>query len=251
MEEMKLIGMHGIKKEIAKILACEKVYQKTNARIPHFIIMLDAGNGQTYVTEAITDVLVDHALRDFHGIDEYLEYKTDGTLANIKWIFSDIDDNAIYDNEYKGVVAMDISKMAGVQNEYQMKYFEEKLVKVAETATIILYCATTLGRRGETLIRRVSNSMKDVRMIEPEAYTAYDLAEMILQNILERGILVADEEKMVKLLEEFVQQSGIKTAKNAVAIAERLVFYADYSKAVPVLSLGETGNFKKNFCMEA
>lgn len=251
MENIRFIGMNEIKKEMLNLIKYEDVYKKSNAKIPHFAIMLDSGNGQTYITEVVTDVLVNHELREFHGIDEYLEYKTDGTLSNLKLMFSDIDDNAIYDNAYKGVVAIDVSKIAGVQNEYQMKYLEEQLKKVSETATIVLYYATTLGKRGETLIRRLCDVIGNVRIIKHEEYTAHELAEMVVQNILERGIVVSDEDKVVKVLSEVVAQSEIKSAKAAVMMAEKLVFYADYSKPIPVLNFGEEKDFKNNFCKEA
>lgn len=250
MEKISLIGMYDVKRELEELIKYKDVYQKANVNIPHFIIMLDSGNGQTCITEAITDILANYALREFHGIDEYLEYKPDGTLTNIKWMFADMDDNAIYDNGYKGVVAIDITKMARVQNEYQMKYFEEQLAKVAETATIILFCATTLGKKGETLVRRLSNVLEKVRIIECEKYTSRDLAEIIVQNVVARGIVVTDEEKVLKVLEEIMLRNEVKVVKDAIAMVEKLVFYADYSNTIPVLDFRKTKSFKKIICEE-
>ena len=45
----------------------------------------------------IFKILAEYKLREFHGLDEYLEYKPDGSKASIDWMFSDIEDNAIYD----------------------------------------------------------------------------------------------------------------------------------------------------------
>lgn len=95
-------------------------------------------------------MLVSNKLRDFNGLDEYVEYKPEGALSYIKWMFSDIEDNAIYGNEYKGVVSIDVSRLVNYQNEYQVEYFLTHLKRVAKHATLILFCDTTLGKRGAT-----------------------------------------------------------------------------------------------------
>lgn len=246
MEEMNLIGMEQVKQELSELVRLENVYRKGKARLPNFLIMLDPGDGQTYTTEAITDVLAEHRLREFHGLDEYLEYRTDGTLLNLKWIFSNIEDNAIYDNEYKGVISMDVSKMANVQNEYQMKYLEEQLARVSRAATVILYCAADLGKKGESLVRRLCAAVENVKVIEHVGYSSRELAEMTVRNIQKRGIEVCDKDRTVKVLSGIVEHREVKTAKEAIALAEELVFYADYSKPVPVLELGKTRDFVRS-----
>lgn len=189
-------------------------------------------------------------LRKFHSLDEYLEYKTDGTLPNVKWIFSDIDNNAIYDNDYKGVISIDIAGMVSVQNEYQMKYFEEHLAEVAEIATIVIYCPTLLGKKGEILIIHLCKVIGNANLIDYVEYTSGDFSEMIVQNIVERGIKVLDRDKMIKVLSDIVTHKEIKRVKDAVMLAEKFVFYADYSNDVPTLDFGKAKDFKNNYCKE-
>lgn len=251
MEKLRIIGMHEIRKELEKLVHNANAYRKGGAKVPNFIINLDSGNGQTFATETITDVLSANKLREFHGLDEYLEYKPDGTLPNIKWMFADIEDNAVYDNGYKGVVSIDITKLVKNQNGYEMKYFEEHLGNVAETATIILYCSTNMGVKGERLKDRLSKVIGNVKEIESYEYSATDFAEMVIQNITDRGIVVPDENKVVKVLGEVISMKDVKSAKEAVALAEKLVFYADYSKVIPVLSFRKAISFKTNYCKEA
>lgn len=251
MEKLRIIGMHDVRNEMERLVCNTNAYRKGGAKIPNFIINLDPGNGQTFATETITDILVNYKLREFHGLDEYLEYKPDGSLANIKWMFADIEDNAVYDNGYKGVISIDITRLASNQNGYEMKYFEEHLGKVAETATIILYCSTNIGVKGDRLKDRLSKVIGNVKEIEAYEYSSTDFAEMIIQNITERGIEVPDENKVIKVLSEVISIKDVKTAKSAVALAENLVFYADYSKAIPVLNFGKAKDFKTNYCKEA
>ncbi len=252
MEMEKIIGITGVKSELNSLVEHSDAYTKGGAVVPHFYINMDAGNGQTYTTEAITDLLVSHKLREFHGLDDFLEYRTDGTLPNIKWIFADICDNAVYDVDYKGVVAIDITKLANNQNGYEMKYFEDHLAMVSKTATIILFCSKSAGLKGDKLrdrIREVIGRDK-VKVIEEYEYSSSDYAQMVVQNIEERGIEVSNEDKVIKVLSEVVTNKKIINAKSAVALAEQLVFYADYSTTIPVLDFGKVKNFKNRFCKE-
>ena len=251
MEMFRMVGMYDIKSEMEKLVGNANAYRKGGAKIPHFIINLDAGNGQTFVTEEITDVLVNHKLREFHGLDEYLEYKPDGSLGNLKWMFADIADNAVYDNKYKGVISIDITNFAGNQNGYEMKYFEENLEKIAETATIILYCSTNMGIKGEKLKDRLGKVIGNVKKMEAYEYTSEDFANMVIQNITERGVEILDEKKVAKVLGEVITVKEVKTAKAAVALAEKILFYVDYSKMIPTLSFGKANDFKTNYCMGA
>lgn len=251
MNEMRLIGMNAVKSILSEIVKKGDAYKRGKACIPSLIIMMNPGNGQTYITEAITDILSEFELREFHGLDEYLEYKPDGSKESIDWMFSDIEDNAIYDNEYKGVVSVDISQLTGVINQYQVRYFEENIRRVSENATVILYCSTKLGVKGDKLVNRLKEALNNVKVIEPYMFTPKDYAEMIVQNILERGIEVKDEEKIIKVLGEAVSEKDVKCAKDAIRLAEQLVFYADYTMAVPKLSFEKTEDFKSEFCKEA
>ena len=52
------------------------------------------------------------------------------------------------------------------------------------------------------------------------------------------------------VLGEVVSDKNVRCAKDAIRLAEQLVFYADYTKNVPVLSFGKTENFKSQFCKE-
>lgn len=251
MNDMRLIGMDDVKSMLSDIVRDGDAYKRGKACIPNMIIMMDPGNGQTHTTEVITDILSECGLREFHGLDEYLEYKPDGSKASIDWMFSDIEDNAIYDNGYKGVVSVDVSQLASVLNQYQMRCFEENIRRVSENATVILYCSTKLGVKGEKVVNRLKEALDNVKVISPYLFTHKDYAKMIVQNILDRGIEVKDEEKIIKVLGEVVSDKDVRCAKDAIRLAEQLVFYADYTMAIPILSFGKTEDFKSEFCKEA
>lgn len=233
---MDFIGLNDIKDILTQMTKQGDVYRKGRVTIPHMIIMMDPGNGQTYTTETITDILSTYHLRDFHGLDEYLEYKLDGSKSNLEWVFSDIKDNAIYENYYKGVVSIDVSQLAKVLNEYQMKYFEENIKKVSEHATVILYCSTKLGVKGDKLVERLKDVLHPVRVIPAHIYTNDEYVQIIINNIMDRGIEISNKERMIRKLENIVSAREITSVKDALRLAEELVYHADYSKDIPVLN---------------
>lgn len=238
-------GVDGVMDEMKNILRDKLVYTNRVASLPNFIILLDGGDGQTYITEVITDMLVSNKLRDFNGLDEYVEYKPEGALTYIKWMFSDIEDNAIYGNEYKGVVSIDVSRLVNYQNEYQVEYFLTHLKRVAKHATLILFCDTTLGKKGERLISTLRKTLAKVDVISVEKKSSHDYACIIAQNIIDRGIDIQDKESTVKILENTVARD-INSVREAIACSEKLAFGADYSVKPPLLTIKATQKFGNN-----
>ena len=225
-------GVDGVMDEMKNILRDKLVYTNRVASLPNFIL-LDGGDGQTYITEVITDMLVSNKLRDFNGLDEYVEYKPEGALPYIKWMFSDIEDNAIYGNEYKGVVSIDVSRLVNYQNEYQVEYFLTHLKRVAKHATLILFCDTTLGEKGERLISTLRKTLAKVDVISVEKKSSRDYACIIAQNIIDRGI-------------ENTVARDINSVREAIACSEKLAFGADYSVKPPLLTIKATQKFGNN-----
>lgn len=242
-------GIDGVMDEMQNILRDKQVYTNRVANLPNFIILLDEGDGQTYITEVITDILVNNKLRDFNGLDEYLEYKPDGALPYIKWMFSDIEDNAIYGNEYKGVVSIDVSRLVNYQNEYQMEYFMTHLKIVVKSATVILYCDTNLEKKGERMIATLRKTLAKSDVISVDKKSSHDYARIIAQNIIDRGIDIQDKEGVVKILECTVARD-INSVREAIDWSEKLAFGADYSIKPPLLTIKAAQKFGNTNCKE-
>ena len=105
---MKVVGLEGVKKEMDRITAQAEAYRKGGAKVPNIVVNISKDNGQSYVADYITSVLYEYKLRKFCGLDMILEYRLDGTLKNVKQVFEDIAGNAVYTNEFEGVVAIDV-----------------------------------------------------------------------------------------------------------------------------------------------
>lgn len=239
----KWIGMNNIKTVLLSFIENKDIYCKGKVSIPNLIIMMDSGNGQTYTTEAIIDVLIQYGLQEFHGLDNYLEYKPECTMNSIEWMFSDIRDNAIYENDYKGVVTVDVSKLSDDQD--YIEYFMNNIQAVARNAMVIFYCPTTLTGKGRKLINLLKENLNNVILIDSYKFTMSDFAEIIMQNILDRGIEIINKEKTFKVICETLADKEVTCVKEAVCLADQLVFWADYTTSIPKLTLEKNINLNQ------
>ena len=144
---MNIAGHDELKTHLKAIKDNADAYMKCGAKVPNFAMNITKDNGQTHVAEMITMYLHDNNLRKFHAINEMKEYRLDGTMKQIKEVFKDIRCNAVYTNEFEGVIAIDISALAEHVNESQVDYFVEEIKKVAQDATVIIYYDDSLGKQ--------------------------------------------------------------------------------------------------------
>ena len=236
---MRIVGLDGIKKEIERITAQAEAYRRGGARVPNIVVNLSRDNGQSYVADYITSVLHDYKLRRFCGLDMLLEYRLDGSLTNVKQVFGDISGNAVYTNEYEGVVAIDVSALSGHANECQVDYFVEHIFAVSQSATVIIYYNGELGRRMEIIKDRIGRALGNFIEIHVEPYSWREYSEIAVQSIRERGIGIESEEELEHLLCHVVEDKHVSSAKEAAGMAEELVFCADYSGFVPRIDMGK------------
>ena len=229
---MKLVGLDELKNQLSEITRKADAFRKGGAKVPNVVMNLAHDNGQSIVAEYFTSVLYDNRLRSFHGLDTLLEYRLDGSLRQIKQIFEDISSNAVYTNEYEGVVAIDISALSEYINEFQVDYFVEKIGVVSQSATVIIYYDDSLGKRMQLIKERIVEAMGNCIDVSVAPYSVKDYSEIVVQNIIERGIEV-DTEEMEDILCKVVNTYHVASAKQAVAVAEDLVFCADYSSYTP------------------
>lgn len=230
---MKLVGLEGLKTTMSEIVSKADAYRKGGAQVPHVVMNLTHDNGQSIVADYITSVLYENNLRKFCGLDILLEYRVDGSLRQMKQIFEDIASNAVYTNEYEGVVAVDISALSEFINEFQVDYFVEHIGFVAQNATVIIYYDASLGKRMQIIKDRVVNAIGNCIDVPVTPYSQKEYSEIVVQNILDRGIDVDTGDDLENILCRVVDTYHVTSAKQAVAVAEDLVFCADYSSFTP------------------
>lgn len=240
---MKVVGLEGIKIEMDRIVAQAEAYRKGGAKVPNIVVNISRDNGQSYVADYITSVLHENKLRKFCGLDMLLEYRLDGTLKNVKQVFDDIMGNAVYTNEYEGVVAIDVSVLSECVNEFQVDYFVKRIAEIAQSATVIVYYSEEFGKRIDIVKDRICKALGNYIEIHVEPYSLKEYSEIAVQSIKERGIDIESEERLENLLCHVVNDRHVSNAKEAVAVAEELAFCADYSGFIPKINIDKANNF--------
>ena len=230
---MKLVGLDGLKNQMSEIVRKVDAYKKGGARVPHVVMNLTRDNGQSIVADYITSVFYKNELRKFCGLDVLLEYTLDGSLKQMKQVFEDIESNAVYTNEYEGVVAIDISALSEYINEHQIDYFVEHIGAVGQNATVIIYYDASLGKRMLLIKDKIEKVLGNCIDVSVSPYSQKEFTEIVLQNITERGIEVESEEELETVLCSVVDRYHVSSAKQAATVAEDLVFCADYSDFTP------------------
>lgn len=240
---MKVVGLDGVKREMDRITAHAEAYRKGGAKVPNIVVNISKENGQSYVADYITSVLYEHRLRKFCGLDMILEYRLDGTLKNVKQVFEDIASNAVYTNEYEGVVAIDVSALSEYVNESQVDFFVNHIAEVAQSATVIIYYNEDLGKRMEIVKDRICKALGNYIAIHVEPYSVREYSEIAVQSIKERGIDIESEEELETILCYVVGDKHVSNVKEAVAVAEDLAFCTDYSGFIPKIDIDKVNKF--------
>ncbi len=233
---MEIVGMNELKEQLRTVMNNAEAYQLGAVKIPNFALNISRGNGQSTIAEYITDLLYMNKLRKFCGLDALLEYRLDGSLRQLKRIFEDINGNAVYANDYHGCIAIDISSLSEYANEYQVDFFIEKLVKVSESATIIVFYDDSLGIHMAQVKARVVVALGNCLDIVSH-YNSSDLAGIVASNITNRGIDMENGKEMRRLLINIVEKTNVTSVKQAIALSDNLVLYADFSSFVPKLDM--------------
>lgn len=232
---MNIVGHDELKTQLKTLKDNANAYIKCGVKVPNLVMNIKRGNGQSYVAEKYTMFLHDNNLRKFHAIDDMKEYRLDGTMKKTRQVFEDIRCNAVYTNEFEGVVAIDISPLTEYVNESQVDYFVEEIRRVAENATVIIYFDDSLGKQITYIKDRLINEMGNCLEIAVLPYTIEEYAEIIVNNLRERGVDVEWGREMEQLLCKIIDSNHVTTAKQAVCVAEKLVLLADYNNLIPRL----------------
>lgn len=231
------IGLDEMVERIQKICSKSNVYRYCNVKTGHYIVNLDAGNGQTTLTDYISDVFYENKIRHFGGLDLFLEYKLDGTMAQLRQVFQDISDHAVYMNEFSGVISMDITGLASHINEAQVEVFLSGIGKLQQNATMIFYVPSSMNRNILLLVRKICAGIDDIEMVHISPYTAWQMVEIVKKEIEEMGVELEDTREADEAIFQSMERNEVSTAKESVRLAEKMVKEAEFLQFIPVLTV--------------
>lgn len=233
------IGLTSAVAAIKKNIDQAHIYHRCGLKPPHYIINLDAGNGQTTLTEYIATSYADYGVRHFGGLDMFLEYTLDGSMEQLKKVFADIKACAAYTNEYEGVIAMDISKLANHVNETQLDVFVGEITKISSSATLVLFVPSAMNRNVATLVWRIRDALDDVEILDIKPYTPEDLVEIIKGMITDAGVVIDESIELDKFLLNAVIDEHVSNVKSAKRFSQIMIKNANFDGFLPKLGIVE------------
>lgn len=230
------IGLTTPCDEIESTCSKAHMYKRCGLRPQHFIIPLDSGSGRTTFIEYMTDKYKEAGVLDFtSGLDDYIEITLDGTLQQLKQAFAAIDSAAVYTNEYCNILGLDISGIASHLSETQCAEFLKNCKRVCEHACVIFFVHSTPNRNEEKLLEKLCETVDNIKRLEVEPYTKDNMCALIIKAVAEYGIEIRHEKVFRTVMADMVSEFCISSVKDAIATADTLVHFADFSGFTPIV----------------
>ena len=228
------VGLSTPCKEIEDTCRKAHMYRRCGLRPMHYIIPLDSGSGRTTLVEYMTDKYKEAGVLCFaSGLDDYIEVTFDGTLQQLKKAFAAIDSAAVYTNEYRNIVAMDISGISAHLGETQLSEFLKNCRRVCSHACAVFFVHSTPCRNEEKLLEKLTETVDNIRRLEVEPYTRNDMCALITRTLSERGVKISHAAAFQAALARLVSEFDIAGVKDAISAADALVHFADFSRFIP------------------
>lgn len=241
------IGLKSVCVEIQETCLHRQMYRRCGLRPRHLIINMDHGSGRSTLIHYMTDMYKDFGVMDFEsGLDDSIEVDLDGSLAQLRQAFSIISDAAVYANEYKNIVAIDISKIAFHSSETQYTEFLENVKYLCASACVVFFTRADMSRNEEKLVNTLCDQIDNIKRLSVEPYSKEDYARMVIRNLQNRDIELKNPKTVEEVVLKIIESEVVDTVKKAINLAEQLIRYADFSGFTPVID----GNVLKVKAME-
>lgn len=230
------IGLATPCSEIERTCSNAHLYKRCGLRPKHYIIPLDAGSGRTTLLEYMAvRYKAAGVLRFTSGLDDYIEITLDGSLQQLRQAFAAIDSAAVYTNDYCSMIGMDISGIAAHLGETQLSEFMKHCRRVCEHACVVFFVHTAPSRNEEKLLEKLCETVDNIKRLEVEPYSKEDLCDLIVKMAREHGIRIRHEPIFRAALAAMVSDFRIAGVKDAIAAADALVHFADFTGFTPAV----------------
>ena len=225
------IGLFAGVEAVEKVCEMADIYRAIRQKPPHFVLTMEDRESQSVFTKYVAEMYREHGVMDFFELDDFVEFSLDGSFSQLEDVFNDLKGYAVYSNDFQGIVAMDITKLAEHLHETQLNNFLD-YVKAAEDTVFLFYISMKkMNRNGANLVHKVVTEIPNTRSIEIAPYTAKELSEMILQMVEESDIIVRKSEKeiIMQMIQMKVEACGLATRGEAKMLARQLMLSAEVS----------------------
>ena len=207
-----LIGMDSVKNEVEGWNVLSKCSHPSKQTVSqNYLIPLASGAGRTTITREITGVLKELRLFSFASAVPFLEVKPESRQGQVKRIFEQIRSEAIITNEFKGLVAVDLS---AYYDNYYTAEFNEFLDQTRYNDNNILFVFFTQRLSDEKTTELLSRlqTIGNIKLLPTDEFSDKDLLTFALRRLEKKDIAI--EEAAVEEL-----QKAIKTVRKTQGFA--------------------------------
>lgn len=220
---------------VEAICAAPQLYRSGICAPPHFIINLPAGNGQTCLMRYISRMYAAHGIRRFGGRERYLEYRPDGTLAQLAELQADIRSAAGGTNDYEGLIGFDIAALGAYVNAGQMPQFIGAFRRLSSHATLVFFTPAQPDANMRRLADKLENALEDARLLQLAPYTAAELVQIERRFLADVGVETEDTPQLAALLQQAVEQYAVADIPQLRRLHRRLVQCIEFADDKPQL----------------
>ncbi len=254
MKEWKnIVGQEQLKIFLEKLLVNKQVYKGGRVPLPHLLLELEKGDGQTHILREVSKLFKENQLRLFNSMDRYIEFDLSDTshgnsLSQLKKMFADINNAAEYSSDFGGVIGIDVTELGNHLSaiERYKDIFINNILKVMKEATVILYISPSFKNKEK--LKQYLLERLPLTEIVTQPYTSKELTEIVLLTLEDMGISLEKPDRLIPILVPMIDKRSIKTVTEAVFFVEQeLVYLADYSKKIPVLKANRLQREEKNY----
>ncbi len=133
---------------------------------PDLLIPVEDQRDSEAIAAYTARLVYEEGLVRFTGLDRFLMYRMDGTLPNLRRIFSDIKNSAVYTDSYEGVIAFGIDALLQSTSELPLEIFLGKLEEEACGAVIIMFYSRELKQTEEYSLRKIEDTITGIVRVE-------------------------------------------------------------------------------------
>jgi len=235
-EITKPVGLKEVCKEIEDTCRDYLLYKRAGLHPSHLILPLDSGSGRTTIVQYMADMYKKNKVMDFRcSLDDFLEIVFDGSPKQLCQEFARIDASADYANEYRNIVAMDVSSIAHHPGEIQYDDFLEKSCELCKNACVLFFTGSIPDRDEENLIEDLLKQIDNIKLMSIEPYSKEELAQIAARDLKDRDIEILNEHEFNTALLDIIDLSEITTVKETLKLVENLIRYADFSSFTPLI----------------
>ena len=217
--------------------ACLKapIYKHTGIRPPNLVINCESEYEKQHILRHMTDKYEKEGVLDFSlAADKYLYYEFDGSLQQMKNIFSNILSCAVTGNFYKYIIGLDITKLVSRYSESQYSEFFARISQTSKHATCVFFISSFEVLNCERFIGKLRENVKKLKSIVIPKFTYSDLASIAVSRIY-NDFSVKCTAPFELALEAYLSDEGVTNINNVFDISEKLLMMADFSTNTPTL----------------